>query len=166
MRLLYYFITSILSLLLAVSSSFGQYYFKQYQVDDGLAHNAVTSIIQDHKGLIWIGTRDGINRFDGYTFKTCTYKKNQFGRIGNNVINAIAEDKNGMIWAGTGKGLFKYDPCKELFFELEAAPKEYTSNLIIDKNNDLWCLVNFELCKYTVAKNRFENLKVTASCIA
>lgn len=166
MRLLYNIITSVLSLLLAVSSSFGQYYFKQYQVDDGLGHNAVTSIIQDNKGLIWIGTRDGINRFDGYAFKTCEYKKNKFGRIGNNVINSIAEDKNGMIWAGTGKGLFKYDPYQELFFELEEAPKEYTSNIIIDKNNDLWCLVNFSLCKYTAAKHSFENLKATASCIA
>ncbi len=166
MRLLYYIITPVLTLLLAASTSFGQYYFKQYQVDDGLAHNAVTSIIQDSKGLMWIGTRDGINRFDAYTFKTCEYKKNKFGRIGNNVINSIAEDKNGMIWAGTGKGLFKYDPYKELFFEPGPAPKAYTSNLIIDKNNDLWCLVNFSLCKYTPAENRFENLKITASCIA
>jgi signal transduction histidine kinase/ligand-binding sensor domain-containing protein len=166
MRLLYNIITSVLSLLLAASSSFGQYYFKQYQVDDGLAHNAVTSIIQDSKGLIWIGTRDGINRFDGYTFKTCENKKNKFGRIGNNVINTIAEDKNGMIWVGTGKGLFKYDPYKELFFDIEAAPKEYTSNLIVDENNDLWLLVNFSLCKYLPVENRFENLKTPASCIA
>jgi signal transduction histidine kinase/ligand-binding sensor domain-containing protein len=166
MRLLYYFITSVFSLLLAASSSVGQYYFKQYQVDDGLAHNAVTSIIQDSKGLIWIGTRNGINRFDGYTFKTCENKKNKFGRLGNNVINTIAEDKNGMIWVGTGKGLFKYDPHKELFFEIEATPKEYTSNLIIDENNNLWLLVNFSLCQYTPAENRFENLKTPASCIA
>src|SRR5687767_10597819 len=114
MRLLYYIITPVFTLLLAASTSFGQYYFKQYQVDDGLAHNAVTSIIQDSKGLMWIGTRDGINRFDAYTFKTCEYKKNKFGRIGNNVINSIVEDKHGMIWAGTGKGLFKYDPYQEL----------------------------------------------------
>ena len=165
MRLLYHITTLVLSLLLATSSSIGQYYFKQYQVDDGLGHNAVTSIIQDSKGLMWIGTRDGINRFDGYTFKTCEDKKNKFGRIGNNVINSIAEDRNGMIWVGTGKGLFKYDPYKELFFELEAAPKEYTSNLLIDKNNDLWCLVNYSLCKYTAAENRFEYLKISTSCI-
>ncbi len=57
-------------------------------------------------------------------------------------------------------------PIKNSFFELETAPKEYTSNLVIDKNNDLWCLVNFSLCKYTVAENRFENLKTTASCIS
>ncbi|MBO9200799.1 MULTISPECIES: ligand-binding sensor domain-containing protein [Niastella] len=166
MRLLYHIITSILLSLPATSASFGQYYFKHYQVDDGLRHNAVTAIIQDGKGLIWIGTRDGINRFDGYTFKTCENQKDKFGRIGNNVINSIAEDKNGMIWVGTGKGLFKYDPYKELCFEIETAPKEYTSNLIIDKNNDLWCLVNFSLCKYTAADNRFENLKTTASCIS
>lgn len=166
MRLLYHIITSIVSLLLAASSSFGQYYFKQYQVDDGLAHNAVTAIIQDSKGLIWIGTRDGINRFDGYTFKTCENKKNKFGRIGNNVINTIAEDKNGMIWVGTGKGLFKYDPYKERFFEIEVSPKEYTSNLIVDENNNLWFLVNFSLCKYIPADNRFESLKTPASCIA
>lgn len=166
MRLLYHITTLAFGLLLFTSASFGQYYFKQYQVDDGLGHNAVTAIIQDNKGLIWIGTRDGVNRFDAYTFKTCEYKKNKFGRIGNNVINTIAEDKNGMIWAGTGKGLFKYDPYKELFFELEPAPKAYTSNILIDKNNDLWCLVNFSLCKYTTATNRFEDLKTTASCIA
>ncbi|WP_205512086.1 sensor histidine kinase [Longitalea arenae] len=165
MRVLYHIIVSVLSLL-AVSSSRGQYYFKQYQVDDGLVHNAVTSIIQDSKGLIWIGTRNGLNRFDGYTFKTCTYKKNKFGSIGNNIINTIAEDKNGMIWVGTGKGLFKYDPYKELFFEIESAPKEYTNNLIIDKNNNLWFLVNFSLCRYRPAENKFDHLKIPASCIA
>ncbi|AEV96437.1 histidine kinase [Niastella koreensis] len=166
MRLLYYITSLISSLLLAASASFGQYYFKQYQVDDGLAHNAVTAIIQDSKGLIWIGTRDGINRFDGYAFKTCENKKDKFGRIGNNVINTIAEDKNGMIWVGTGKGLFKYDPYKELFFEIDAAPKEYSNNLIIDEKNNLWFLVNFSLCKYMPAENRFEDLKTPASCIA
>lgn len=165
MRLLYYIIT-VFSLLPAASSSFGQYYFKQYQVDDGLVHNTVASIVQDRKGLIWIGTRDGLNRFDGYTFKSCAYKKNRFGSLGNNIINTIAEDKNGMIWVGTGKGLFKYDPYKELFFEIEAAPKEYTINLVIDENNDLWFLANFSLCKYTPADNKFENLKTTASCFA
>ncbi|HEX6427053.1 MAG TPA: two-component regulator propeller domain-containing protein [Niastella sp.] len=166
MRLLYYIVTSTLSLLLAAFSCFGQYYFKQYQLDDGLAHNTVAAIIQDSKGLIWIGTRDGLNRFDGYTFKSCEYKKNRFGSLGNNIINTIAEDKNGMIWVGTGRGLFKYDPYKELFFEIEAAPKEYTINLLIDENNNLWFLANFSLCKYTPAENRFENLKTPASCFA
>jgi len=41
------------------------YYFKSYQVRDGLASNTVTSIIQDKNGLMWLGSRNGLNRFDG-----------------------------------------------------------------------------------------------------
>lgn len=166
MRLLFKIVTAALLLLPASLPCLGQYYFKQYQVDDGLAHNSVTSIIQDSKGLIWIGTRNGINRFDGYTFKTCSYAKDKFGRIGNNIINSIAEDNKGMIWVGTGKGLFKYDPYQELFYEIEAVPQAYTSNLIIDANNNFWFLVNFTLYKYDIAANKVENLKIPAACIS
>ena len=95
-------------LLFTISPCFGQYYFKHYQVDDGLVHNAVTTIIQDRTGLIWVGTRGGLNRFDGYSFKAYKNNNDQFGSLGNDVINCIAEDKKGMIWIATGKGLFKY----------------------------------------------------------
>ena len=159
---------ALLNLLLhsTIFSCYGQYYFKHYQVDDGLVHNAVMSIIQDKEGLIWIGTRGGLNRFDGYTFKPYKNNSDQFGSLGNDVINCIVEDKNRMIWIGTGKGLFKYDPYKEVLTELEAVPKEYTNNLVIDKDNNLWFLVQFSLYKYTQKENKVENLKTPASCIA
>ncbi|WP_018630977.1 ligand-binding sensor domain-containing protein [Niabella aurantiaca] len=155
-----------LLLQLAASICSGQYYFKHYQVDDGLVHNAVTAVIQDSKGLIWIGTRGGLNRFDGYSFKTYKNNKDKFGSLGNDVINSIVEDKNRMIWIGTGKGLFKYDPYKEVLIQLEAAPKEYTNNLVIDNDNNLWFLTQFSLYKYIQAENRVEDLKTPASCIA
>ncbi|MFT3902679.1 MAG: two-component regulator propeller domain-containing protein [Niabella sp.] len=167
MKLFCYSALLHLFLQIAISSPcYGQYYFKHYRVDDGLVHNSVISVIQDRSGLIWIGTRAGLTRFDGYSFKPCENKKNKFGSVGNNVINSIAEDKNGMIWVGTGKGLFKYDPYKEIFSELEQVPKEYVSNLIIDRNSNLWFLVNFSLYRYIQSENRIENLKIPASCIA
>ncbi len=46
------------------------YYFRQYKVENGLSNNNVTCCIQDTHGFIWIGTRDGLNRFDGYSFRT------------------------------------------------------------------------------------------------
>ncbi|WP_300598417.1 two-component regulator propeller domain-containing protein [Niabella sp.] len=152
--------------LLATSVCSGQYYFKHYQVDDGLVHNAVTAVIQDSKGLIWIGTRGGLNRFDGYSFKTYKNNNDKFGSLGNDVINSIVEDKNRMIWIGTGKGLFKYDPYKEVLTALDAVPKEYTNNLIIDQDNNLWFLSQFSLYKYIQAANRVMDLKTPASCIA
>ncbi|WP_373009800.1 two-component regulator propeller domain-containing protein [Mucilaginibacter sp.] len=151
--------------LLAVSSSYAQYYFKHYQVDDGLIHNSVTCVIQDSKGLIWIGTRGGLNRFDGYTFKTFKNKNNKFGNIGNNIITALAEDKNGMLWIGTGKGIFKYDPYKEVFTALEIAPQTYISHLLIDSKNKLWFAANFSLYKYNQADKKIENLKIQVTCM-
>ena len=143
-----------------------QYYFKHYQVDDGLVHNAVTSILQDSRGLIWIGTRGGLNRFDGYTFKSYQNQQNIFGSIGNNVITVLAEDKEGMLWIGTGKGIFKYDPFKELFTSLTIAPRAYISHLVIDQQNNIWFLANYVLHKYDQEKKKVENLKIQASCLA
>ncbi|MGC4233190.1 MAG: two-component regulator propeller domain-containing protein [Niabella sp.] len=166
MKFFYHIVLLNLLLQIIISSCYGQYYFKHYQVDDGLVHNAVTTVIQDSKGLIWIGTRGGLNRFDGYSFKTYKNNSDKFGSLGNDVINAIAEDKNRMIWIGTGKGLFKYDPYKEVLVELQTVPKEYTSNIVIDSDNNLWFLVQFSLYKYIQAENRVEHLKIPASCIA
>ena len=59
----------------------GRYNFKQLTVDNGLSHNKILTICQDHRGFIWIGTRDGLNMYDGYTFKVFKYEpsnKNSF----------------------------------------------------------------------------------------
>ena len=45
------------------------YYFKHYQVENGLSNNTVYCSIQDNKGFLWFGTKEGLNRFDGYRFK-------------------------------------------------------------------------------------------------
>jgi len=142
------------------------YYFEHYQADDGLAHNAVTSIIQDRKGLIWIGTRSGLNRFDGYSFKTYKDKNHKFGNIGNNVITAIAEDKQGMLWLGTGIGIFRYDPYKELFRPLDNAPRAYISHLLVDNENNLWFSAHSFLYKYNQTEKRIKRFNIKASCIA
>jgi signal transduction histidine kinase/ligand-binding sensor domain-containing protein len=166
MRFPRYNILLTLLSLFTTATCFGQYYFKHYQVDDGLVHNAVTTIIQDRTGLIWVGTRGGVNRFDGYSFKAYKNNNDQFGSLGNDAINCIAEDKKGMIWIATGKGLFKYNPFTEVLTELETDPKEYTNNLVIDKDNNLWFLIKFSLYKYIQAEDKVVNLKIKASCIA
>ncbi|EDM35852.1 two-component system sensor histidine kinase/response regulator hybrid [Pedobacter sp. BAL39] len=142
------------------------YYFKHYQADKGLAHNSVSTIIQDRKGLMWIGTRAGLNRFDGYTFKTYKNKKDKLGNIGNNVVVAIAEDQQGMLWIGTGKGIFKYDPLTEIFTLLEIAPQNYISHILIDQENNVLFLANRMLYKFNRKDNKVLNLNIQASCMA
>jgi len=166
MRVLYYLTSLCLLLYLETSVCFGQHYFKHYQTEDGLIHNSVTYIMQDKKGLIWIGTRGGLNRFDGYTFKNCKNKDNKFGNIGNSVVTAVVEDQKGMLWIGTGKGIFKYDPYKEVFTFLENAPKSYTKSLVVDNEDNLWFLANSSLYKYHQDSKKIEVLPVEGSCIA
>lgn len=75
----------------------------------GLSQSSVFSLAQDNKGFIWIGTRDGLNRYDGYNFKTYRFDPQDTNSISNNEITVIYCDKNGDIWIGTrGGGLNKF----------------------------------------------------------
>lgn len=165
MRLVLFFL--LWSTCFAVSTCEGQsYYFKQYQADDGLAHNSVNTVMQDQKGMIWVGTRGGLNRFDGYTFKTFKNEKSRFGNIGNNIIVSLAEDKKGMLWVGTGRGILKYDPVKEVFTPLAPSMKKYINSILVDYQNNLFFLANRVLFKYIQKDNRVIDLRISASCIA
>lgn len=114
--------------------------------DNGLSQSEVTRIIQDQKGFLWIGTRGGLNRYDGYQFKIY---KNEIGNpnsLINNSIESLFEDRNGKIWIGTKSGgVSCYDPAKDLFTHFQADSREANSisgNRVIaiseDTEGKLW----------------------------
>lgn len=82
---------------------------KLFTIDDGLSQTSVNCLIQDSKGFLWIGTQDGINKFDGYQFETMKNDPYDSLSLSNNFINCILEDSNGNIWVGTNDGLNLYD---------------------------------------------------------
>ena len=89
-------------------------YWQHLTISEGLAHNGVTAILEDSRGYIWISTYDGLNRYDGYEFKT--YKNTVDKRIIiSNRVRTTIEDKNGIIWIGTDEGISTYDYSKEKF---------------------------------------------------
>ena len=69
--------------------------------NEGLSQSEVTSIIQDKKGFIWIGTRGGLNRYDGSNIKTYQNEIGNSNSLINNSVEALFEDSNGHIWIGT-----------------------------------------------------------------
>lgn len=81
--------------------------FRNITVEEGLSQATVETILQDKKGYIWIGTNDGLNRYNGYSFEVFREDKNDKNSIANNYILALEEDKDGNIWVGTIKGLSK-----------------------------------------------------------
>src|ERR1700758_2005055 len=85
------------------------YYFNHYPVESGLSNNSVECSIQDDDGFLWIGTINGLNRFDGYTFKTFYHDPGDSTSIGSNFIRCLYTDSHGVIWVGTNKGVYTFD---------------------------------------------------------
>ncbi|MCK5691999.1 MAG: hypothetical protein KAI08_04095, partial [Bacteroidales bacterium] len=75
--------------------------FETYDIQDGLASNVAYAILEDKRGFIWIGTQDGLNRFDGYNFRVYTAGPEGGAYISHSGINALFEDADGYIWIGT-----------------------------------------------------------------
>jgi ligand-binding sensor domain-containing protein len=75
--------------------------FQHLSMEQGLSQSNVNCILQDSKGFLWFGTKDGLNRYDGYSFRVYQNSPTDSNSITDNYITALAEDKSGNIWAGT-----------------------------------------------------------------
>lgn len=109
----------------------------------GLSQNEVRCIHQDHSGFLWIGTQDGLNRYDGYEFKK--YSRSPFDKnsLSNDRINVIAENSLGKLWIGTDDGIDLFDPSKNVFTNYnqllikDNSTKFVSSILVIDDSKIL-----------------------------
>ena len=86
--------------------------FNNMNIEKGISQSTVEVLFQDSKGYIWLGTNDGLNRYNGYEYKIYNYEENQ-NSISHNGITDIAEDKDGNIWVGTVQGINKLNPYTE-----------------------------------------------------
>ena len=93
-------------------------YFERIDIKDGLSQNTVNEIIQDSRGFMWFGTKDGLNRYDGMDFKVFKARPHDRSMLGNNQIRSLVEDKAGNILVGTNAGLWRYDVLHDCFSEI------------------------------------------------
>ncbi|MBN1398574.1 MAG: hypothetical protein JXA06_11130 [Bacteroidetes bacterium] len=112
--------------------------FRQITTDHGLSNSWVHTVMQDKYGFIWIGTDDGLNRYDGYDFRIYKYNMNDAYSISNSNVIAILEDRQGNLWFGTREGLNLYDRENERFIRHPKLSQEEIFSIKEDMDSNLW----------------------------
>lgn len=120
--------------------------FAHIGVNDGLSQSNVTTILQDIRGLMWFGTQDGLNKYDGYQVKVYKNDKKNTASISNNFIKSIVQDKKGNMWIATwGGGVNRFDRATERFIHYvhdknnaNSLSNDFVSVLYIDSNDNVW----------------------------
>ena len=117
----------------------GEYRFVQFNTENGLSQSSVITIHQDQSGLMWFGTRDGLNKFDGTKFTTYKNSPGDSLHLSNSDILAIEEDRDGNLWIGTYNGLNVYDPKLEQFSNYFHSTENNSLS-----NNTVWTIAEID----------------------
>jgi ligand-binding sensor domain-containing protein/signal transduction histidine kinase len=114
--------------------------FSRIEVGSGLSNSNVTAILQDSKGFLWVGTQDGLNKFDGYNFKVYRNNPDDTCSLLTNAINCIFEDTQKKIWVSTRSGgLQYYDNKLDRFVRIrEFSTSAQILQITEDFDNNLW----------------------------
>lgn len=124
----------LFSLIISAANIFSQdQIFISYTPNQGLSQGTVFKMLQDKQGFIWIGTDDGLNCFDGYSFKVMGYEPGKDNSLSDNNIYDLAECPEGKIWIATAYGLNCYNPVTDrftVFLHSPDDPKSISSNII------------------------------------
>lgn len=121
--------------------------FIRLDVEQGLSQAMVSALAQDHAGNIWIGTQNGLNRFDGFFVEVFRPDTEQNQSISDNFITSLLVDNKGMIWIGTLNGLNRFNPASAEMEEINLAtsPAGTTPSVLalhLDSRQQLWIGTN------------------------
>jgi signal transduction histidine kinase/CheY-like chemotaxis protein/ligand-binding sensor domain-containing protein len=118
----------------------GNLKFEHIGTDAGLSQSNVTCILRDSRGFMWFGTREGLNKYDGYGFVVYKNAAEDSQSLSGNHVTSIVEDKTGDIWVSTaGGGLNRYDRSKDRFVHYrERVPADLINALMLDDSGRIW----------------------------
>jgi ligand-binding sensor domain-containing protein/two-component sensor histidine kinase len=143
-------------------------YFSRITTQNGLSHNKVNCILQDKRGFMWMGTDDGLNRYDGRRFVVFRHEPGNKACISGNIISDLVEDNDGVLWIATLDGGFsKYDhrlsPEKQFkqYRNIPGDPNSIPVNIINDLLEDssgyLWLATGgYSVLRFNKSTEKFE----------
>lgn len=140
------------------------YYFTHINGEDGLSQSHVKSILQDSRGFMWLGTQNGLNRYDGTSMKVLHCHDPKTGKS-NSVISALFEHPDGQLWVGTDNGIYLYNPTKENFTFFTVPTKEgkriedqWIEDIVSDRDGNIWVVApNLGVYRYEERKKELHH---------
>jgi signal transduction histidine kinase/ligand-binding sensor domain-containing protein/CheY-like chemotaxis protein len=109
--------------------------FDRLGIDQGLSSSTVLKVIQDREGYLWIATRDGLNRYNGYNFQTFNYRQGDSTSLCGNIVHDVFEDRSGTIWVATSNGVSRFNKLSDTFSQYR-----HTSDSTSLTSNDVWSI--------------------------
>src|ERR1041385_1684369 len=131
----------------------GQPFFSSLSINDGLPVNVLNSITQDDRGFIWIGTANGLCRYDGYKFRVFR-KGDDAGSIPSNQISSLLTDDES-VWVGTWHGLCRVDITTLAVTRIDLGAHQVVRTLYKDDEGVIWIGTSTALLRYDKHKNVF-----------
>lgn len=140
------------------------FHFRHLSTTDGLSNSSVIALTQDRLGNMWLGTRNGLNKYNGDRFEV--FKNNELDStsLSNNDILSVLEDSDGFIWVGTYNGLNKYDPIKNKFTRyFHQGKNTLLNNVVICSkempNGEIWFGTGRGISIYNKITDSFINIE-------
>lgn len=162
MRVKIILILNLLAFTLVNKAQTDNYYCSQLTINEGLSHNTIECIFKDSEGYIWIGTHNGLNRYDGTNIISYQSKNEKSNSLSGNRVLSINEDSEGYLWIGTlSNGLNRFDKRTNKFTNYysdgnsNSLPSNAVSNIKVLSDNSVWLCTNNGLARYNKATDGF-----------
>jgi serine phosphatase RsbU (regulator of sigma subunit)/ligand-binding sensor domain-containing protein len=144
--LIIFLFTSFLTISPSISAQ-ENFVFENFSIPQGLSNPTINTIIEDKYGFLWLGTNDGLSRYDGYEFKVYKNNPSDSTSLPGNSIRTISEDNEGNLWIGGSNVLAKYDSKNDNFISVKFDRGQnlnppIINKIFIDEKNKIWIGTN------------------------
>ena len=144
-------------------------YFEQINYDEDFSPSMISSMVQSKKGFIWVGTENGLFRYDGYSFYRYIRDKESKGSLSNNHVNVIFEDTDQNLWIGTNHGVNLFKKNSNDFQQIDVSTvkggKSYISSFAEDGSKNLWIGTFGGVKRYNKKTRLLDNIKSDSNFI-
>ena len=143
--------------------------FEQISYDEDFSPSMISDITQSKKGFIWIGTENGLFRYDGYSFYRYLRDKDPEGSLSNSHVNVIFEDSHQNLWIGTNHGVNLLKKSSNGFIQVDVTKskggRNYITSFVEDSSHNIWIGTFGGVKRYNAESNLLENIQIDSNFI-